>query len=82
VSGLTSGHLAASLCPRSRVPLGHRRRLRQRAPSTGTLAGMQAPLAGATPAELENGLFARAQRADVAGYSSSYLVAGALGLNV
>jgi hypothetical protein len=51
-------------------------------PSTGTLAVMQAPLAGATPAELEYGPVARAQLPDVAGYSSSYLVAGALGLNV
>ena len=40
------------------------------------------PLAGTAPAELEYGPVARAQLADVAGYSSSYLVAGTLGLNV
>lgn len=40
------------------------------------------PLAGTALAELEYGPVARAQLPDVAGYSSSYLVAGALGLNV
>ena len=37
---------------------------------------------GTALAELEYGPVARAQLPDVAGYSSSYLVAGALGLNV
>ena len=40
------------------------------------------PLAGAALAELEYGPVTRAQLPDVAWYSSSYLVAGALGLNV
>jgi hypothetical protein len=48
----------------------------------GYLLVIQSTLAGLAPAELEYGLVAREQFADVAGCSSSYLVAGALGLNV
>jgi hypothetical protein len=40
------------------------------------------PLAGTALAESEYGPVARAQLPDVARYASSYLVAGALGLNV
>jgi hypothetical protein len=40
------------------------------------------PLPGAALAELEYGPVPRAQLPDVARYSGSYLVAGALGLNV
>jgi hypothetical protein len=51
-------------------------------PLSSTRKTPRQPLAGPAPAEFEYGPVAWAQLADVAGYSGSYLVAGALRRNL